>query len=203
MMKIGMNAVRCGVLGLAMAVAAGSAAAQVVTSFGGTTLGGPTWNRPLADRSGPSVAGTGVRYSAQAFYTLTGGSYDFLSQSASDPFLWDNLTFLYENSFDPSLPLTNLLEGNDDLGPLGTSGFSSTLAAGRQYVFVTTGFSPEQFIDDGNGGFFILAEEGDFSNTISGPGKVVLGVVPEPSTYLLMATGLIGLGVVVRQRRSV
>jgi len=189
-MKIGVNAVRCGVLGLAMTVVTTVASAQV---FMGTTVGGPTFNRPTGGAPPTTLSGVGtaVRYSTQAFFTGTSGSYVFQSV-ATAPANWDNFTLLYRNVFNPASPLLNALVANDDNPTIGLSGFTFNLVAGTQYIFVTTGFGNTDF--------------GAFTNTITGPANVTfgtVGVIPEPSTYALMATGLVGLVGVARRRRSV
>jgi PEP-CTERM motif len=166
-----------------VALLAASAPAQaVIYTYTGTTAGGPTFNRPLVDLSGLSAVGTAVRYNAFTFSVSAAGDYTFLTTTVTyDPFV-----FLYKPSFLPSTPLVNALAANDDLLGLTTSGLSFALAANTPYVFVNTGFD--------------LPDFGAFSTTIGGPGTVVPAVVPEPSTYALLALGLIGVGV-VRHRR--
>ncbi|MGL5017988.1 MAG: PEP-CTERM sorting domain-containing protein, partial [Luteolibacter sp.] len=111
------------------------------------------------------------------------GLYSFLS-IANFPKAWDNFSFLYAGSFNPTAPLANVLIGNDDQPTVGLSGFSYNLTADSQYFFVTTGFGNSDF--------------GTFTNTISGPGNVFLGSnarVPEAGAILpVFAVVLVGLG---------
>jgi len=155
-----------------------------VFTFTGNTTSGPAFNRPLEDLSGLSAVGTAVRYDTFEFSVSTTAEYTFLSTG-----MFDNFTFLYGASFDPSAPLVNALFGNDDLLGFTTSGFSYTLTAGTMYTLVTTGF--------GN------TDWGSFSETIGGPGRVIplVAAVPEPETYALMLAGLGALGWVARRRR--
>jgi hypothetical protein len=180
----------CAAAALLVAVTASIAHAQV---FAGTTVGGPTWTRPV--QGSPPVpplsgVGTATRYQALTFTVSASGSYNFLS-TATNPVNWDNYTFLYVNSFNSNSAFTNLLRGNDDFPTIGLSGFNNVaLTAGLNYIFVTTGFGND--------------DAGAYSLSISGPGTATLAptnVVPEPSTYALMATGLAGLVGVARRRR--
>jgi len=177
------------ILAVAAAAAfAGQAHAIVVV---GTTTGAPLWNRPVENGSGApsgplSGAGTAVPYTSLAFSVSAAGSYSFLS-STSPP--WDNYTFLYANSFSATAPLSNVLIGNDDFGgSLSNSGFSYSLVAGTTYYFVTTGFGNSDF--------------GAYSTSISGPGNVIIGAVPEPESYALMALGLAAVLAIGRRRRQ-
>jgi hypothetical protein len=168
-------------LALAVASLAAAGAAQAATyNFDGDTTGGPTYNRALAGDppTGLSAVGTDVAYSTFAFSVDTAGSYDFLSTAAG----WDNFTFLYSGSFNPADALSNAIVGNDDLVTIGISGFSTALATGTTYIYVTTGFSN--------------TDQGLFSNSITGPGTVA--AVPEPESYALMA---LGLGAIALGRR--
>lgn len=161
--------------GLALVLAA-SAHAQVFT---GTTLGGPTWNRPLAGTppTGLSAVGTNTPYNVLQFSVNLSGSYSFLD-TATNPANWDNFTFLYQTSFSSINQLTNVLIGNDDNPSIGLSGFSYNLSAGVNYFFITTGF--------GN------TDSGDYSLSITGPG--VATAVPEPSAVAAFALGAVCLG---------
>jgi hypothetical protein len=180
-----------------LSVAAPSLAGTL--TYTGTTVGGPTWNRPI--QGNPPVpplsgVGTATPYSVQSFSVDASGAYDFLS-TATNPSGWDNYTFLYANSFDPTAQFANVIIGNDDFNDdvsnIGQSGFNGvSLTAGVAYFFVTTGF--------GNG------DAGQFSNTISGPGNISLHSptpVPEPTTTLaLLGFGLLGAGSAVKRRQK-
>lgn len=178
-----------------MVLASTSVLADTVT-FTGTTAGGPTWNRPVANGVNPptpppSTVGTAVRYSVTQLTVGTSGTYTFQS-TATSPVNWDNYTFMYQNSFNPASQFTNVLRGNDDNPTIGLSGFSLTLNAGTTYFFIVTGFANTDF--------------GAWSTTASGPGTITIGgqgaPVPEPTTMLLLGSGLAGLGMRLRRRRA-
>ena len=114
------------------ALHASTASADTIT-YTGTTVGGPTWNRPVANGnlppvSPPSGVGTAVAYSVQAFTVSLAGLYS-LQSTAVTPSAWDNSSFLYVNSFNPASQFTNILIGNDDNPSTGLSGFSINLLA--------------------------------------------------------------------------
>jgi len=165
---------------LITALPVSTVSADTIT-YTGTTTGGPTWNRPVANGGSAPVSlsglATAVPYSVQSFTVSMAGLYS-LQSTAVPSSGWDNYTFLYLNGFNPASPLTNILIGNDDNLTIGLSGFSLNLLAGTTYFFVTTGVT--------NGSF------GSFSNTFSGPGTITLNgpSVPESGPGMI-AFGLI------------
>ncbi|MBD2387682.1 hypothetical protein [Cylindrospermum sp. FACHB-282] len=167
-------------------IAVGSAmpSMAVTINFDTATTTGQTWNRPEFDGSNPptslSVFATATPYSFQGFSVDTSGLYNFLSTSIS-PSGWDNATFLYQNSFNSTTPLVNVLIGNDNLSNIiGQSGFNNVfLTAGTQYFFVNTGFTNNDF--------------GTFTFSITSSDNVT--EVPEPVSILGVLIGSIyGVG---------
>ena len=167
---------------LATAALASVASAQ---TFTGTTVGGPTWNRPNANGALPPNAlsgfATAVPLNSFNFTVATAGSYSVQSTATGG---WDNYTFLYQNSFNAGSPLTNVIIGNDDNVSIGLSGFTATLTPGTQYFLVTTGR--------------LNASLGAFSNAFSGPGGVLS---PEPGTFALVGLMLLPAGIALRRRK--
>lgn len=160
-------------------------------SYSGDTTNAPTFNRPQTEGfeggtnppTSLSSNGIAVPYYSQPFLVDTTGSYDVVG---SQDFL--GIQFLYQNSFNPTTPLVNLLSGNDPFPDEGTSGFSGlSLTANNQYFLVTTGF------DNSNNSF------GTFTNTIIGPGNITL--VPEPSsTASTVIFGILGSTLILKRK---
>jgi hypothetical protein len=152
--------------------------------YSATTVGGPTFDRPLANGNAVptslSGVGTAVSYSVFSFFVTTPGAYTFLSV-ATTPTAWDNYLVLYQNFLNPASPLTNVIVANDDFTSIGNAGFTATLATGITYYAVTTGFA----------------------NTDAGAYTLTINPIPEPETYALMGLGLAGLaGVIAAKRRQ-
>lgn len=157
--------------------------AQAVTfQYADTTVGGPTWNRPVAGN--PPVAplsgvGTAVAYHEFSFQVDVAGSYDFLSEAIA-PENWDNYLFLYQSNFNPLDQFADVIIGNDDFPAIGRSGFNGVnLSTNTTYVLVTSGFGND--------------DAGTFNNTITGPGNVqrdLAVAVPEPLTGSLLGMAL-------------
>lgn len=128
-------------------------------SYDGSNVGGPSWDRPIG--CGPTISGLGpVRYHLELITVDADGAYDVGSAQDHDGYL-----HLYADAFDPSPPNqpNHCLGANDD-GPdgIGTSEIRGLhLAPGVSYFLVTSGFS--------------AAEEGSFTNTLSGPGTITIG----------------------------
>jgi hypothetical protein len=158
--------------------------------FKGDTTGSPTFDRSVADFSDMPAIGEDVAYDVFVFTVTADGVYKFgslVSGYLQDSPAWDQYLFLYSNSFDPAAPMLNGVTGNDDLSGIGRSGFQASLTAGTSYFLVTTGYEAGEF--------------GGYLNWIHG-GTVVPGV-PESSTYAMLALGLMGVAIAVRQRRDV
>lgn len=158
-------------------------------SYSGTTVGGSTFDHPDPNGNNPPLALTSqiTPYSVLQFTVDVSGLYSFTSTATAPP-NWDNLTVLYNISFNPGQPLTNALIANDDKGgTVGVSGFDFNLTSGVNYFFVTTGFSN--------------ADKGAFQNLISGPGNI--SAVPEPASMTLLGLGIAGLAAKARRRKTV
>lgn len=168
--------------------------------FSGTTSGGPTWIRP-AEGSPPTGLSPGagyVPYHVQPFYVTGTAEFDLVSEVPGNPDVrWDHFTLLYQDEFDASNPLVNVLLGNDDLPGGGglESGFLDVwLHPGIQYFFVTTGFS--QWAE----------AAGTFENTITGPTGFEVGLgsppaIPEPSSLALLGLMISGAFALCRRAR--
>lgn len=136
-----------------------SASNAAVHTFNATLNNAPTWNRPEQDLKTLSADATAVPYYVYNFTPQRSGTYSFLSECANLTD-WDDFTFLYRTSFNPATPISNLVAGNDDLNGLKSSGFSYSLTAGTQYVYVTTSAANQSY--------------GDFNGYITAPGSVTL-----------------------------
>ncbi|MBV9389510.1 MAG: hypothetical protein JOZ78_24070 [Chroococcidiopsidaceae cyanobacterium CP_BM_ER_R8_30] len=171
-------------------------------SYSRDTTGQATFNRPQTPgfegtTANPTTAlssnGTNVPYFSQPFFVDTTGTYDIAGTQN-----FDGVQFLYQNSFDPTNSLTNLVSANDsfpDASPAGavSSFYGIPLTADNQYFLVTSGFDNSSF--------------GTFTNTISGPiaasspSKITLGTVPEPSSVMgTVAFGVLGGGLMLMRK---
>jgi Dockerin type I domain len=133
------------------ALSAIQAHAQVYSNI---TMGGPTWTRPQAD--GSSVSAVTVPYRAMALRVSTSGNFSFTAETHGT---FDNMEFLYNSSFNPSIPLTGFLRGVNAVGFGGTEIMSAiTLTSNTLYYVVTTGFNS--------------SDSGPYTLTFSGPSSV-------------------------------
>ena len=185
----------------AVALLAAAGSAQAVTyTYGGNTTGAPTFDRAQPAFDALSLFGRSVNYQTLTFTVSLAGTYDFLSTTTSNRpgtnTLWDTVLFLYSPSFSPTAPLINGLIANDDFTSGSTAGFTFGLVTGTTYVLVTTGF--EGFAS--SAGAQATVDFGTYTNTITGPGNVIVVVIPEPATYGLLAMGLAIVGVAARRR---
>ncbi|GGY02589.1 PEP-CTERM sorting domain-containing protein [Massilia dura] len=163
------------------------ASAEIVT-FTGDTSNAPTFTRIEEDpKSWPDGAVyPGTRYLA----------YDVHIQEAANPFnfattcVFDCSMYLYTGAFDPADPTRNFFAANGNYVTPWAVAFGGPLDPGH-YTIVVTGEDATQF--------------GSFSTTISGAGAFTItpvAAVPEPSAWLMLGAGLLGLGIAVRRRAA-
>jgi hypothetical protein len=169
---------------LSFLLVAGTPQAALITLTGDTT-GSLTWNRPGSGipPTWLSMSGDAVPEVAYPFFVDSPGLYvmEIVQFPGGTDVLFDTYLFLYQTSFNPASPLTNVLKGVDDGGNGYWSLLDYNLTANSQYYAVVTGYYNENY--------------GPFSLNISGPGNISTGVpaVPEPSTVLLLGSGLVAL----------
>ncbi len=170
-----------------------SLASAATTNFAGTlSATDPTFNRPLtgAPPTGLSAAGTAVSYDLYPFFVTASASFtlETLSANLTPNSPTDTFIALYQTAFNPASPLTNAIAADDDggVGPL--SLITATLNPGVQYFLVSTSFF--------NGAF------GDYTGSISATGApaAIFGMVPEPSSAMMLL-GALALGGLVAARR--
>ena len=178
MKKLNVTLIRASLLTAFIALSATAASADTFTYSSGL-FGG--FDRPNAGVPPTSLSGIIVPFNAQMFTVSIDGTYNFALTAVFNDFV--PVLVLYQNSFDPSAPLSNALVA---IGPP----FSFDLSAGTTYIIVPT---------RATGG-----TNGVFQGTISGPGEITpVGgvVVPEPTTMFLLATGLAGVAVKIRKNK--
>ncbi|MDN5203251.1 T9SS type A sorting domain-containing protein [Fulvivirgaceae bacterium BMA10] len=132
-------------------------------NFSASTTDGPIFDRPEAGTPPFSTVGADFPYYVQPFAVTESGQYTLSVINANfNPFL-----ALYETSFGPFSPLSNVLNSNDDdfAGNLGIfPSLNQELIAGKQYFMVVTSSN--------------ALESGNFTAQIAGPGDINLGTVP-------------------------
>lgn len=162
---------RSGVCAAVPAVLAAGPAVAGTVILNGDTTGTPSFQRPVEDLSALSAIGTAVHHTSHAFTALVSGNHSFATVGAFDTFV-----LLYDAPFTPTMALLNALIANDDLtsSAFNVSGFTVGLQAGRQYIYVVTGFDNSEF--------------GAYTTTINSPD---LTAVPEPATWALVAVALL------------
>lgn len=183
-MSVTQRSLRAAFGAVGLMCAAQIAQAQVVT---GSTAAGPTYNRRLEAAGntcgGASGLGTAVRYSTVTFFAPSAGSFTFTAVATG----WDPFLFLYSGTFNPLSPAANCVAADDDISASNlNSQFVRALTAGSSYTAVVTGYRNTDF--------------GNWTLTVAGPSS--LTVVPEAPQVLMMATGLLGVGMVARRKRS-
>lgn len=141
----------------------------------------PTFTRPAQGNPPTTLSTATVRYDVTPFYVTATGTYTFEQGNSS----FDDYMFVYGGPFDPTLPLVNVLEGDDDDGAGTNSLISRVFTAGVQYYLVNTAFSATAL--------------GTYDVTVinAASGRAVVGLVPEPATLGLLA----GLAAFALRRR--
>ena len=183
-----MNALRS--FAAALSVVAQAALAAPVPFAGSLAAADPTYNRTLAGNPpiALSLVGTAVRYDVYGFTVTANGTYVMETLSAAFATVSADDTFItvYQNIFNPSAPLTNALQADDDSGPGLLSSITRSLNTSVNYFLVVTSFANNQF-----GPY-----TGRF-DTVTGDGQVIVGgapgAVPEPSVLMLLPLALAGL----------
>ena len=132
--------------------------AAVVSYTGSVTPDSPKWERPRSTicftipTNDPFVG-----YTAQSFNVLTTGLFDIMITVNSEQQDLDGFIWVYQDVFDPMVPLANLLGCNDDAPSVHTSSVTVSLQCRTQYFVVTTAFGAGSF----------GPEFGTITNTIS------------------------------------
>ena len=121
MKKLNVTVIRASVLTVFIALSATHASADTFTYSSGL-FGG--FNRPEAGVPPTTLSGIIVPFNAQMFMVSLDGTYNFTLTALFNDFV--PVLVLYENSFDPSTPLSNALIAS---GPP----FSFDLSAGTTY----------------------------------------------------------------------
>jgi hypothetical protein len=163
-------------------------AATVIVS--GDTIGAPTYRRVLVGAPPTSLSSiaTATPFEETPFSVSADGSYTLLVTSVS-PAGWNNFLTLYKDSFDPANALTNVLASSDNFsGGTLNAQITRNLTATTRYFAVVAG--------SGNANF------GSYNLSISGPGDITVGVVPEPASWAMLISGFGLTGAAMRRRRA-
>ncbi|MEH2163469.1 MAG: PEP-CTERM sorting domain-containing protein [Nostoc sp.] len=183
------------ILGLALAtVSTAQPSKAAVFNYQGDTTNEPIWRR-VAPGNPPTLIsgekdgnlGMSVPYSVFDFTIEQSGLYIISGDSEPTPPAnrkWDIFLALYQESFNPTEQLTNVLIANTTTNG-STVTFNRELVTGQKYFLVTTGRRVNDF--------------GAFSNTISGSGQIV--AVPE-SDSILGTLAAVSVGLLLHKRKS-
>ncbi|MDZ8104615.1 MAG: PEP-CTERM sorting domain-containing protein [Nostoc sp. DedQUE12a] len=175
------------ILGLALAtVSTAQPSKAAVFTYQDDTTNEPIWRR-VAPGNPPTLIsgerdgnmGMSVPYSVFDFTVDQSGLYTISGDSEPTPPAnrkWDIFLALYEDSFNPTQQLTNVLIASTTTNG-STVTFNRELVTGQKYFLVTTGRRVNDF--------------GQFSNTISGLGQIT--AIPESDSLaaILVVGGII------------
>lgn len=143
------------------------ASADLFTIVGDTT-GAPTFDRPNCPASGNickpvATLGGQRRYQALRFRVTQGGTWQIGTNTPLGTDHPDTHLSLYQDSFDPSRPLQNVLLANDDNNIFGAgfdSGIVGPLSTNTTFISVVSSFGAGEF-----GRYLLL---------FLGPGSIIL-----------------------------
>ena len=203
--------VLCGLAAIVLSSTAAQAQGFVVS--GTLAVGGPEFASPnFSPNTSPlqppdMIVPDRFFLSAANFSVTVTGNYVFNSTASFTSLIDPNAVgglpalFLYQGTFNAALPLQNVLAGATavDFGMNLLLPATISLAAQTQYVLVTTSFFAQDI-----GGFETTCNPA--ADNPNGACRLgLLGepetVVPEPSTVVLSATGLLALAFFARRRR--
>lgn len=176
-----------------------AAGAQDFTINGSFTANSPMFDSPNFGRPPESTVGFGATfpYDAFGFAVTQSGNFEFdvtTSFDDPDPDMGDGgVLFLYANAFVPGTPLANIILGATSVDFVGAPQVPviEFLTAGINYTLVTS--------------TFVQGSIGTFTTTIrqlDNREPPPTNVVPEPSTVVLSASGMLALAFMARRRRS-
>ncbi|MEH1931970.1 PEP-CTERM sorting domain-containing protein [Nostoc sp.] len=182
-------------LGLALATVSTAQPSKAATF----TYQGDTTNEPISRRVAPGNPptlisgekdgnlGMSVPYSVFDFTVDQSGLYSISGESEPTPPAnrkWDIFLALYQDSFNPTEQLTNVLIANTTTNG-STVTFNRELLTGQKYFLVTTGRRVNDF--------------GRFSNTINGSGQIT--PIPESDSIpAMLVTG--GITLLLYKRKA-
>lgn len=161
----------------------GLAVLQLISSTvnGTLTISSPTFTRPTTSSSS--------YYKAYTFEAPSTGiaNFEVINASLSDG--TDTYLYLYQNSFDPLNPNTNLIASDDDSGVGLYSLISESITQGTTYILVFTIYS------DGLTGTFSLQSNFSIFSSVNSWFKDAVGGVALTTGSVFNPVGLAGSGI--------
>ncbi|MGB0929644.1 MAG: SdrD B-like domain-containing protein [Chitinophagales bacterium] len=129
---------------------------SAVNTYSGTNSNRPYWTRPVD--VGPTVFPEDVRFDIFSFTVSANGDYD-LNVNFNG---FNGYLHLYEDSFDPTAPFSNLIAAEDGVGT--SASIEEAFEAGKTYYLIVSGNTPSDL--------------GNFTIDISGELNFVIHNVP-------------------------